>query len=338
MDLLALSDFNLVAMHGGFGRASRASGRPKATLSRRVMELEESLGVRLVERGSRILQLTREGAALHARTEGLLAEIAEVGETIGAGLDRLKGRLRIASPVLFAHIALARIAAGFTQAYPEIQLEITAADKIIDPIEEGYDVVIRINPIPDDRLVGRCFLHDEVLIVAHASLARPAIVSDGASPVRAVALSLTLAQPGWRIPRTIWRVANGQEVLELLPDPALRLSSLLMVRDAVLAGAGAALVPRSVVAGDLEAGRLVCWGVADERPVNIWVLHTSRRLISGKVRAFCSILAIFPAKHLSGERCGACRGCAERSGLKVSLWPVSRPAGRAGPPSCSING
>ena len=82
MDLHALADFNLVASHGGFGRASRASGRSKATLSRKVAELEQSLGVRLVERGTQALRLTEEGQALHRRTEGLLAEIAEAGESV----------------------------------------------------------------------------------------------------------------------------------------------------------------------------------------------------------------------------------------------------------------
>ncbi|GAA0027906.1 hypothetical protein BROWWM01_20380 [Bradyrhizobium ottawaense] len=75
MDLLALADFNLVARHGGFGRAARAAGRPKATLSRRVSELEGSLGLRLFERGSRTLKLTEEGRALYERTGTLLAEL-----------------------------------------------------------------------------------------------------------------------------------------------------------------------------------------------------------------------------------------------------------------------
>ena len=75
MDLLALSDFNLVARHGSFGKAARATGRPKATLSRRVAELESSLGLRLLERGAKGLKLTDEGRALHVRTGALLAEV-----------------------------------------------------------------------------------------------------------------------------------------------------------------------------------------------------------------------------------------------------------------------
>jgi DNA-binding transcriptional LysR family regulator len=75
MDLLALADFNLVARHGGFGRAARAAGRPKATLSRRVGELEAALDLRLFERGARTLKLTEEGRALFARAGWLLSEL-----------------------------------------------------------------------------------------------------------------------------------------------------------------------------------------------------------------------------------------------------------------------
>ena len=95
MNLEALSAFNLVAAHGGFGRASRVTGRPKATLSRRVAELELSLGVRLIERGSKSLRLTDEGRALHERTDGLLSEIVEAGEAVVLGASTPRGRLRV---------------------------------------------------------------------------------------------------------------------------------------------------------------------------------------------------------------------------------------------------
>src|SRR6202046_4725038 len=113
MNLEALADFNLVALHGGFGRASRESGRSKATLSRRVTELEQSLGVRLIERGSQTLRLTEEGRSLHERTSDLLSEIAEAGETVASRAPTPRGRLRISAPVVLAHVALTRVAVRF---------------------------------------------------------------------------------------------------------------------------------------------------------------------------------------------------------------------------------
>ena len=117
MDLHALADFHLVATHGGFGRASRASGQPKATLSRRVRELEKSLGVRLIERGSRTLRLTDEGVALHARTGSHMGEIAEALQDVKAGLGRPSGRLRVSVPLLFAQTSLGALAAAFLAAF-----------------------------------------------------------------------------------------------------------------------------------------------------------------------------------------------------------------------------
>ena len=113
MDLLALVDFNLVARHGGFGRAARATGRPKATLSRRVAELESSLGLRLFERGARMLKLTQEGQALHTRTGTLLSEIDETAAAIALGGEQARGRLRISAPMLFSQAAMGKLAAGF---------------------------------------------------------------------------------------------------------------------------------------------------------------------------------------------------------------------------------
>jgi len=286
MDLQALSDFNLVAANGGFGRASRVSGRSKATLSRRVAELERSLAVRLIDRGSHNLRLTEEGRALHERTAGPLSEISEAGEAVVLGASIPRGRLRVSAPVVIAHVAFGRIGARFALAYPEVQLEIVAEDRRVDPVEDGYDLVIRVDPSPDDRLVGRRFLNDERLIVAHPDLPQPRKCPDdrGDPSVRAVLLSTTPVD-------VTWRFRNGQATdIVLKPEPVLRLSSLLMVRDAALAGAGAAMLPKLLVADDVAAGRLALWGIQAGPPVELWALQSSRRLVGAKVRAFLDVV------------------------------------------------
>jgi DNA-binding transcriptional LysR family regulator len=292
MELKALSDFNLVAAHGGFGRASRVSGRSKATLSRRVAELEQSLGVRLIDRGSQNLRLTDEGRALHARTEGPLSEIAEAGEAVALGAATPRGRLRVSAPVVIAHVAFGRIAARFALAYPDVQLEIVAEDRKVDPVEDGYDLVIRVDPSPDESLVGRRFLNDERLVVAHPDMPRPAPAADDVAdiPVKAVLLTNSPADLVWRM-----RASQGVEV-RLRPEPTLRLSSLLMVHDAVRAGAGAALLPKLLVADDIAAGRLAYWGVVGPA-VELWALQSSRRLVGAKVRAFLDVVeSAFPKR------------------------------------------
>ena len=263
MDLMSLADFNSVALHGGFGPASRALDRPKATLSRRVAELEEALGVRLIERGSRRLRLTEEGLVLHERTRGLMAEIQAAGEAVASRAPVPRGRLRISEPIVFAHVVLCRIATRFALAYPQVELEVVAEDRMVDPVEDGYDLVIRINPSRDEQLVGRRILGDELLVVAAPTMSIPSSPADGSAALPVPAVVSAAASPG-----AIWNMrVDGGGVRALAPVPVLWLSSLLMVRDAVLEGAGAARLPRLLVEQDVSAGRLVCWGTEDGPPV-----------------------------------------------------------------------
>ena len=290
MDLPALADFNLVATHGGFGRASRRSGRPKATLSRKVSELEAGLGVRLIDRGSRTLRLTDDGRALHELTKGPLGEIAEAGQAVASGTSVPRGRLRISAPIVLGHVLLAKVAADFVLAYPQVELEIITEDRKVDPVEDDYDLVIRIDPDDDERLVGRRIMRDERLLVAPPGVDVMLRLEheDVAQTVLAVGHIATPADILWRI-----RTTDGVRVLN--PRFRLRLSSFLMIRDAVLAGAGVALMPRLLVEKDIEAGRLVSWGPQHGPHVEIWALQHSRRLSSSKVRAFLEVLAAIPA-------------------------------------------
>src|SRR4051794_2328420 len=228
MDLLALADFNLVARHGGFGRAARAAGRPKATLSRRVSELESSLDLRLFERGTRALKLTQEGRALYERTGALLTELDETAAAIASGGDKPRGRLRISAPLLFSQTAMGKLAAQFALRYPEVRLDVTTDDRAVDMVEEGYDLVIRVNPDPDESLVGRIFLRDQLVVVASPGLKR--LADDAVVPAVVRGTSEQIAA---------WDVTAPTGRSRIAFDPVLRLSSLTMVRDAVRVGVGA---------------------------------------------------------------------------------------------------
>jgi DNA-binding transcriptional LysR family regulator len=283
MDLLALADFNLVARHGGFGKASRAAGRPKATLSRRVAELEASLDLRLFERGARVLKLTEEGRALFERTGQLLTELDETAAAIASGGHSPRGRLRISAPLLFSQTAMGKLAAGFALKFPEVRLEVTTEDRSVDMIEEAYDLVIRVNPEPDESLVGRIFLRDRLVVVAAPDL----MPSTDGSAVPVVVRGT--ARPG------DWSVTTPTAQSRFDVNPVLSLSSLVMVRDAVRMGVGAARLPVSLVSHDLAAGTLVLWGDVEGPDIALWTLYPSRRLLSARVSAFLDHLkAAFP--------------------------------------------
>ena len=281
MDLLALADFNDVARHGGVGRAARATGRPKATLSRRVRQLEDALGVRLFERGGHELRLTGEGRELQEQTQSLLEHIDEVGDTLRQGIHTPRGRLRISAPVLFGQRGLGRIAADYALAYPQVQLEVITEDRFVHPVEDDFDLVIRANPDPSTELAGRCFLRDVHVVVAAPSLPRP-------SRKRKVAV------PAITLPRTPveapWKLHRARRELSITARSVLRLSSMAMIHDAVLAGAGAAAMPRSLVQADIDAGWLVDWGMLSGPPIEVWALYPSHRHLSARVAAFVQLL------------------------------------------------
>ena len=286
MDLLALADFTLVARHGGFGRAARESGRPKATLSRRVADLESGLNLRLFERGPRVLKLTEEGRALFEKTSVLLAQLDETTAAIASGGDAPRGRLRVSAPLLFSQAAMGKLAARFALKHPEVRLEVTTEDRAVDMVEEGYDLVIRVDPDPDERLVGRIFLRDRIVVVASPQLRKPRAGATAAAVVRASASADASA-----VPAVIWNLTNAKGAPQrLMVRPVLHLSSLFMVRDAVRAQVGAARLPLSLVLHDLEAGTLVKWGDVPGPDIALWTLYPSRRLLSPRVSAFLDLL------------------------------------------------
>src|SRR5690606_11462746 len=139
----------------------------------------------------------------------------------------------------------------------------------------------RANPRADANLVGRRIARDELVVVAPPAMPRPRASRTGEPvPVQAVAMSYLADAGPWRI----------SERLTIVPDVRIRLSSLLMVRDAVIAGAGVALLPRSAVADAVEDGRIAVWSAVPHRASELWVLHASRRLASTKITAFVSFL------------------------------------------------
>jgi DNA-binding transcriptional LysR family regulator len=286
MDLHALADFNLVARHGGFGRAARESGRPKATLSRRVAELEAALSLRLLERGARAVKLTEEGRALHERTGTLLTEIDEAASAIASGGGQPRGRLRISAPLLFSQTAMGRLAADFALRHPAVRLTVTTEDRSVDMVEEGYDLVIRVNPPPDVSLIGRVLLRDRFVVVAPPGLARPRKGSTTAVP--AVVRGAGTAQQGnaWEITAPAKAKGKPAAPQTLATDPVLSLASLIMVRDAVRRGVGVARLPISLVGHDIAAGTLVHWGDVPGPAIELWALYPSRRLLSARVSAF----------------------------------------------------
>lgn len=212
--------------------------------------------------------------------------------TLG-GVGKVLCRLRVSAPVLFSDTLGGRLTAEFIRRFPDVHLEWLASDRQIDLVDETIDVAIRVNPRPDSELVGRHFANDVMLVVAPPSLPMPE-ASTAETPARVPAVAMTgLADID------AWQFEADEQSLHLAPDYRLHLSSLTMVRAAVRAGAGAALLPRSLARTDIAERRLALWGSYPGRKVELWVLHNSRRLVSPKVSAFVEFpVESFPERQL----------------------------------------
>ncbi|PYF10527.1 DNA-binding transcriptional LysR family regulator [Rhodobacter viridis] len=283
MTLEALTHFAAIARHGGLSAAARATGVPKATLSRHLRALEHDLGADLVLRGPRALRLTEEGRALYERTAPHLAALLAAGAELRGGRGAVRGVLRISVPALLARFGIAAFATDFLRHHPEVTLEIDVDDRFVDPLRDGYDLVIRANPGPESELVGRLFLRTRGIVAAVPDLPLPEAPE---AEVPAVVLSSRPASE-------IWTLLFEGEERRLRPRPVVRSSSMLLVHEAVLAGAGAGILPLSLVAQDLEAGRLVSWGQIGEAAIGAWVLHPPGHLVRPAVRAFVEEMTRF---------------------------------------------
>lgn len=290
MDLNALQDFVAVVTHGGFAAAARAQGIPKSSLSRRVRELEEKLGVRLLDRTSRAFHVTVEGGELFERAAPTLSGLEEVEQALLSKSGDPTGRLRIAGPTLFGDFFLGRLAARYHAAYPRVELEIVVGDRVVDLLAEGFDAAIRVNAPDTSELVRRRFACCCMQLVAAPAVAQRAGKLSSRKPNELPTVffdNFPVAPP--------WRFVQGKRAFDVTPRSAMRLSTLSMVRDAVLEGAGFSMLPNTLVGDDIAEGALVHFGDLDGIDVDLSIVHPSRRLVSRRLRAFIDmVVETFP--------------------------------------------
>jgi DNA-binding transcriptional LysR family regulator len=286
MDLNALQDFVLVVSHGGFAAAARAHGTPKSSLSRRVRALEETLGVRLLDRSSRQFRVTGEGSDLFEQAAPTLSGLEDVEHALlSKGGGEPTGTLRIAAPTLFGHFFLGQLAARYYARYPKVQLEIVVGDRTFDVLGEGFDAAIRVNSPDASELVRRRFASCRMQLVAAPAVAARA----GKLSSREVNELPTVFFDNFPVAPP-WVFLDGHRKIKVAPRSIMRLSTLTMVRDAVLAGAGFSMLPDTLVGDDLANGSLVHVGDLDGIAVDLSIVHPSRRLVSRRLRTFIDML------------------------------------------------
>ncbi|HLZ67115.1 MAG TPA: LysR family transcriptional regulator [Aliidongia sp.] len=287
--LRAFEVFATVVARGSFTRAADALDTSPANVTRYVNELEAHLGTRLLNRSSRKLSLTESGEALYERSRLILEEVAETEALVSAAALHPKGRLRINAPLSFGVLHLAPLWPRFLERHPEVELEIALIDRVVDIVEEGYDLAIRISRAGSPAHVARKLATSRnILCAAPAYVARHGAPTVPADLARHACIGYT-----YSITADDWRFLDdeGREHAVKVTCP-FRTNNGDTARAAALAGHGVIWQPTFLIGEDLAAGRLVRLLPGYRLPdIDILAVYPSRRHLSAKVRAMVDFLA-----------------------------------------------
>ena len=293
MDALRqLEAFVAVVRAGSYVKAAERQETSKAVLSRQVLELETRLGTRLLNRTTRRLSLTETGAAYFERCVQILDDLREADAAAGATTATARGRLRINAPLTFGNLHLAPLWGEFLKLHPAVELDITLTDRVVDLVEEGFDLAVRIAPtgrLPSSSLVARTIADDRIVLCASPGYLRgaPALTHPADLAAHAVmAYAWWSGGDSWQFAGPDGATAN------VTVRPRLRTNSGDTCRAAALADQGLIYQPAFLVGPDLRTGRLVEL-LSDWRcpALDIHAVYPSRTHLSGKVRAMVDFLA-----------------------------------------------
>jgi DNA-binding transcriptional LysR family regulator len=266
-------------------------GLQTSKLSRRIAALETELGVRLINRTTRRLSLTEAGKTFHRHCLALLDEAQAAKDAMSQILASPQGLVRISCPTGLLQGGVADILARFLAKHPRVRIVLDATNRRVDVVDEGLDIALRVRkpPLEDSDLAMRAFGPDEMILVASPELiaahGEPRTLEDIA---RMPTLSMASADE-----RSTWRFLGADgEPAELTHSPRLCTDDLFTLRRAALQGIGAVLVPRLLVANDLEGGALI--RLLPSLKAHVGIVHAvfpSRRGMVPAVRALLDSLS-----------------------------------------------
>ena len=287
--LRAIEVFVSVASRGGFAKAAESLGTSPANVSRYVTDLEAHLGTRLLHRSSRRLSLTESGMALFERGKTILEDVAEAEAVTAAASMKASGRLRINAPLSFGVLHLAPLWPAFMQRHPEVELEVSLIDRVVDIVEEGYDLAVRISRTGSTAHAARKLAASRNVVCAS-----PAYLRKRGRPKTPAELAEHDC-----IGYTYWATGDDWQFVDVKgADHSVRVRCVMhtnngdTARAAALAGRGVIWQPTFLIGPDLRAGRLVPLLPGYAMPdIDVLAMYPSRRHLSAKVRVMIDFLA-----------------------------------------------
>lgn len=286
--LEGMNVFAAVVDAESFTGAARALRLSKGAVSLQIQKLEDRLGVRLLNRTTRRLSLTDEGRAFYEHCRRILDEAREAVDALDSLGAAPRGVLRINAPMSFGTLHLGPAVADFMQMYPDIQIDLVLNDRLVDVVEDGFDMAIRISRMPDSSLIARRLAPCRLVLLASPNYwnkhGRPSHPSDLKNHDALIYHYLpepdtwTFKGPDGRFSVTVsgrMRANNGEVLLE-----------------AAKHGQGVYLTPTFFCCGEIQSGELeVALADFEDDPISVYAVYPHRRHLSPRVRAFVDFLA-----------------------------------------------
>ncbi|MHA2764791.1 LysR family transcriptional regulator [Vibrio harveyi] len=286
MNIEHLKLFVRLASTHNISMAGQELGLSPAVASAHINKLEEGLGVRLVHRTTRKVSLTEEGQAFLPHAEEVLATVEAARGAVGVGHKAPTGTLRVTASASFGRLHLVPALKGFMAKYPELTIDFRFSDSIIDMVEGGFDVAVRLAELKDSSLVARKFAPDRRIVVAS-----PEYLAQHGTPQSPEELvnheCVTLAG----LENWVFETPEGQ--YSMRASGSFRTDNGDAMRDACIDGLGVSINSIWSVYKQLQKGELV--EILQDYPLvmnaSIWAVYPSSRLIAPKVRAFIDYFA-----------------------------------------------
>ncbi|QPG56342.2 LysR family transcriptional regulator [Shewanella eurypsychrophilus] len=253
MDLNRVQMFAQVVEQGSFTAAAKALGLTKATVSRKIAELEADAGVQLLFRTTRKLKLTEAGSAYYSKVHRILTDLRNAEDQLSANQEVIKGNLTLVCPIELGQLFLGRIFARFLAQYPDITIEAELSNRKVDVVEEGIDILFQITNSTDTRLQSY-----DLINTAKTLMASPAYLEKFGTPTTPKDLQ---QHKGIRLKSAhidaSWTLFDGQNWVTYEPEARLTVNNVTLAREAAIEGLGIATVPDLIARQALEDKQLI---------------------------------------------------------------------------------
>ncbi|MGY2284327.1 LysR family transcriptional regulator [Pseudomonas gingeri] len=271
---------------GSFTAAADQLGLSKQFVSRRLMQLEERLGVRLLNRSTRRLDVTPLGQSYYESSLRLLAEVEHMEQGIAGQTAEPRGTLRLSAPLSFALAHLGSLLPAFLKRYRDVTVEVDLSDRPVDLLGEGYDLALRIGVLEDSSLIAR-----RIATIDRVYCASPAYLAERGTPLKPDDLHAHDCLPYGHGRQVQWRFEGQGKPVVVNVTGRMRVNNGELLRDAAIAGMGIAYLPTFIVDAALRDGRLVT--LLDSlrpEPLRLSAVYPQHRQASRPVQAFIEFL------------------------------------------------